>query len=79
MLKDTYYWVVFSSTRYPSGPAEDSPQLYISAVVVDTQGNVTTYGSLYLWNQPPTEHTQSHTRLQDYFQIPPVRRLLTLR
>jgi hypothetical protein len=70
VLKDTYYWIVFSSTRYPSGPAENSPQLFITAVVVDTQGNVTTYGSLYLWNQPPGEH--NHTPAWDYFQIPPV-------
>jgi hypothetical protein len=70
VLNDTYYWIVFSSTRYPSGPAEGNPQLYITAVVVDTKGNVTTYGSLYLWNQPPDEH--NHTPAWDYFQIPAV-------
>jgi hypothetical protein len=70
VLHDTYYWIVFSSTRYPSGPAQGSPQLYITAVVVDAQGKMTTYGSLYLWNQPPSEH--NHTPAWDYFQIPPV-------
>jgi hypothetical protein len=69
VLHDTYYWLVFSSTRYPSGPAQDSPQLFITSVVVDSQGNVTTHGSLYLWNQPPGEH--NHTPAWDYFQIPP--------
>jgi hypothetical protein len=69
VLQKTYYWVVFSSTRYPTGPAQGSPQLFISAVVIDTQGNATTYGSLYLWNQPPGEH--NHTPAWDYFQIPP--------
>jgi hypothetical protein len=70
VLQKTYYWVVFSSTRYPTGPAQGSPQLFISAVVVDMQGNATTYGSLYLWNQPPSEH--NHTPAWDYFRIPPV-------
>jgi len=70
VLKATYYWIVFSSTRYPSGPAEGSPQLFITAVVIDAMGNLTTHGSLYLWNQPPDEH--NHTPAWDYFQIPPV-------
>jgi hypothetical protein len=60
----TYYWVVFSSTRSPGA----IPQLFITAVVVDGQGNVTTYGSLYLWNQPSVEH--NHTPAWDVFQIP---------
>jgi WD40-like Beta Propeller Repeat len=61
----TYYWVVFSSTRSPGA----IPQLFITAVVVDGQGNMTTYGSLYLWNQPSQEH--NHTPAWDVFQIPP--------
>jgi hypothetical protein len=61
----TYYWVVFSSTRYPG----NTPQLFITAVVADGQGRLTTYGSLYLWNQPPQEH--NHTPAWDVFQIPP--------
>jgi hypothetical protein len=65
----TYYWIVFSSSRYPSGPAQDSPQLYVTAMVVDGSGKVTTYPALYLWNQPPDEH--NHTPAWDYFQIPP--------
>jgi hypothetical protein len=69
VLGNTYYWVVFSSTRYPVGAAQGSPQLYISAVVVDSKGNMTTYHSLYLWNQPADEH--NHTPAWDYFQIPP--------
>jgi hypothetical protein len=69
VLGNTYYWIVFSSTRYPVGAAEGSPQLYISAVVVDSKGTITTYHSLYLWNQPPDEH--NHTPAWDYFQIPP--------
>jgi hypothetical protein len=68
-LGRTYYWIVFSSTRYPSGPAQDSPQLYVTAVVVDGKGAMTTYPSLYLWNQPATEH--NHTPAWDVFQIPP--------
>ncbi|HTB74791.1 MAG TPA: hypothetical protein VK762_16190 [Polyangiaceae bacterium] len=69
VLGRTYYWVVFSSTRYPSGPAQDSPQLYVTAVVVDARGAMTTYPALYLWNQPATEH--NHTPAWDVFLIPP--------
>ncbi len=67
----TYYWLVFSSTR-PNltngngGP----PQLYISPVVIDAKGTVTTYHSLYLWNQSPT--AENHLPAWDVFQIPPV-------
>lgn len=65
VLGRTYYWVVFSSTRFPGS----IPQLFITAVVVDAGGNVTTYGSVYLWNQPSQEH--NHTPAWDVFQIPP--------
>jgi hypothetical protein len=64
-LGKTYYWVVFSSTRYPG----NVPQLFITAIVADAQGSLTTYGSLYLWNQPAQEH--NHTPAWDVFQIPP--------
>jgi hypothetical protein len=66
VLGNTYYWVVFSSTRSPSG----NPQLYVSPIVVDAQGNITTYHSLYLWNQPETE--DNHTPAWDVFEIPQV-------
>jgi hypothetical protein len=68
VLGNTYYWVVFSSTRYPIGSAAGAPQLYISGIVIDSKGNATTYASLYLWNQPATEH--NHTPAWNYFQIP---------
>jgi hypothetical protein len=68
VLDKTYYWYVFSSTRYPVGSAENNPQLYISALVVDSKGNTTSYHSLYLWNQPAAEH--NHTPAWDYFQVP---------
>jgi hypothetical protein len=65
----TFYWVVFSSTRDPYTPdAYGDPQLYLTAYVVDSKGNATTYGSLYFWNQPETEH--NHTPAWDYFMIP---------
>jgi hypothetical protein len=66
VLGNTYYWIVFSSTRDPGG----NPQLYVSPVVVDAQGNVTTYHSLYLWNQPAME--DNHTPAWDVFEIPQV-------
>jgi hypothetical protein len=66
----TFYWIVFSSTRDPFTPdAFKDPQLYLAAVVVDGQGNTTTYGALYFWNQPEKEH--NHTPAWDYFMIPP--------
>jgi hypothetical protein len=58
----TYYWLTFSSTR---GKAT-TPQLYITAVVVDELG-IQTYPSLYLWNQPSDEG--NHTPAWDSFQI----------
>ncbi len=66
-----YYWIVFSSTRpdFTSGNG-GLPQLYISPVVVDATGAVTTYHSLYLWNQSPT--AENHLPAWDVFQIPPV-------
>lgn len=61
----TFYWVVFSSIRDPGG----NPQLYVTPVVVDSAGQVTTYHALYLWNQPADE--DNHTPAWDNFQIPP--------
>ncbi|HEX8790539.1 MAG TPA: hypothetical protein VF765_06275 [Polyangiaceae bacterium] len=61
----TFYWIVFSSIRDPGG----NPQLYVTPVVVDGAGKVTTYHALYLWNQPSSEN--NHTPAWDNFQIPP--------
>jgi hypothetical protein len=58
----TYYWFIFSSTR--SG----NPQLYMSGVIKDETGQVTTTPALYLWNQPATEN--NHTPAWDTFRIP---------
>jgi hypothetical protein len=62
---ETYYWVIFSSTRDPMG----NPQLYISGVVVKN-GVIETHGALYIWNQPSTEN--NHTPAWDNFMIPPI-------
>ncbi|HEY6462640.1 MAG TPA: hypothetical protein VIY73_20870, partial [Polyangiaceae bacterium] len=64
---NTYYWLVFSSLRDP-GQTTPAPQLYAAPIVVDANGNVTTYSALYFWNQPETEH--NHTPAWDVFQIP---------
>jgi hypothetical protein len=58
-----YYWLTFSSTR--DGDLY-TPQLYITAVVVDELG-IKTYPSLYLWNQPADEG--NHTPAWDTFNI----------
>lgn len=63
--------IVFSSTRPDLTNNYNSlPQLYISPVTVDADGTVTTYHSLYLWNQSPT--AENHLPAWDVFQIPPV-------
>jgi hypothetical protein len=59
---NTYYWVTFSSTRAPQaastlnehGMMQKDQQLYVSGVVVDAKGNITTYAPIYLWNQDYT-------------------------
>jgi hypothetical protein len=60
----SYYWLTFSSQR--SGVA----QLYVTGLVVDAGGVVTSFPALYLWNQPPAEG--NHTPSWDDFQIPPI-------
>jgi len=76
---NTYYWMIFSSARdYPgkfivpknqySPPDTRSSQLYMTAVVKDSQGNLTTYPAVYIWNQDPA--TSNLTPAWDIFQIP---------
>jgi len=61
----TYYWIIFSSTRSEGG----NPQLYVTGIVKDGD-TITTYPSLYLWNQPAAEN--NHTPAWDVFELPPV-------
>jgi hypothetical protein len=59
---NTYYWIVFSSTRdglafntknFKKGMADGpTSQLYITSVMVDGSGKVTTHPAMYIWNQP---------------------------
>jgi hypothetical protein len=67
----TYYWLVFSSTRYDGlfTGAPGGPQLFITSVV-RTGSKIATHGSLYLWNQPASEN--NHTPAWDTFKVPPV-------
>jgi hypothetical protein len=60
----TYYWLTFSSNRLVA----TTPQLYVTALVVDASGQITTYPANYLWNQPATE--SNHTPAWDVLQIP---------
>lgn len=68
----TYHWVIFSSHRYDQylrGSSADRAQLYVTAVV--TSGTkITTYGAIYLWNQP--SDISNHTPAWDVFKIPSV-------
>jgi hypothetical protein len=62
----TYYWLTFSSKRTGTTNA----QLYVTALVVDGAGNLTTHPALYLWNQPAADG--NHTPSWDDFSIPPI-------
>jgi hypothetical protein len=58
----TYHWLVFSTNHYGLPPVTNTfsattytvavSQLYVTAIVVDELGLVTTYPAVYLWNQP---------------------------
>jgi hypothetical protein len=66
-----YYFVVFSSRRHPK---TDKPQLYVSPMVVDASGAVTTYPAIYLRNQESFdgwERWGNHTPAWDDFAIAP--------
>ena len=60
----SFYWIVFSSKRLGT-----TPQLFVSGMQVDGKGTISTYGALYLWNQPSTEG--NHTPAWEYFNVPP--------
>jgi len=62
----TYYWLTFSSKRQGTANA----QLYVTALVVDAAGQLTTHPALYLWNQPAADG--NHTPSWDDFSIPPI-------
>ncbi len=84
----TYYWLIFSSTRagmpfnsanFKAGllyPNEPTSQLYLTAVVDDGTGHLTTYPGVYVWNQPsasamsPGSNQSNHTPLWDVVSIP---------
>jgi len=84
----TYYWLIFSSTRaglpfnsanFKAGllyPSEPTSQLYLTAVVDDGTGHLTTYPGVYVWNQPtasaisPGSNQSNHTPLWDVVSIP---------
>jgi hypothetical protein len=76
-----YYFIVLSSARaYPGqfdvpknqySPSDTrASQLYVTAVVRDDKGKLTSYPALYIWNQDPT--TSNLTPAWDEFKIPKV-------
>jgi hypothetical protein len=83
---NTYYWLVFSSTRQgipftaknlQNGVMGPTSQLYITGVSVDGTGKVTTYPALYMWNQPSTDSLHmpgnpqsNHTPIWETVNIP---------
>ncbi|HTB72630.1 MAG TPA: hypothetical protein VK762_05285 [Polyangiaceae bacterium] len=86
----TYYWVIFSSSRdgvlfnsanLMSGGMVPTSQLYVTAVVDDGTGALTSYPALYIWNQPSTytgtqpfngSPQSNHTPTWEIVDIPPV-------
>ncbi|HTV18785.1 MAG TPA: hypothetical protein VMG12_08945 [Polyangiaceae bacterium] len=90
---NTYYFLIFSSARgYPGSFAlpkarltpdvsNKSSQLYMAPIVVDANGQVTTYPAIYLWNQNilvdgagngTIQQTSNLTPAWDDFSIPEV-------
>jgi hypothetical protein len=85
----TYYWLVFSSSRaaipFNSANIKDggtvlTSQLYLTAIVDDGSGALTTYPALYVWNQPTTyvgtkpfsgNSQSNHTPTWEVVDIPP--------
>ena len=68
----TYHWLIFSSHRedqYVKGASADKAQLYMTGVVVEA-GKITTFGAVYLWNQP--SDISNRTPAWDVFKIPSV-------
>jgi hypothetical protein len=64
----TFYWLTFSSKRSDVATTGNPAQLYVTPIVVDSNGSVTTYPALYLWNQPGSEG--NHTPAWVNFNIP---------
>ncbi|HXX69502.1 MAG TPA: hypothetical protein VEK07_20125 [Polyangiaceae bacterium] len=88
----TYYWLIFSSSRLgipftatttpqnfqKGNPNENTSQLYLTGITVDSSGNVTTYPATYIWNQPisataagVTWNQSNHTPAWSVVEIPP--------
>ena len=71
-----YYFLIFSSARKYEGsfnvsPTAPSSQLYMAAIVEDAASHaLTSYGSVYLWNQDGK--TSNLTPAWDTFKIPKV-------
>lgn len=74
----TYYFLIFSSARNPDVLIDPNvevskraprAQLYMTALVVDQAGTVSTYPAVHIWAQNPD--TSNHTPAWDTFPIPP--------
>jgi len=78
-----YYFLVFSSARHydeqfklmpnmytPVGTDGRSSQMYLATIKVATDGTITDYPAVYIWNQTPM--TSNLTPAWDEFKIPDV-------
>jgi hypothetical protein len=61
---NTYYWLTFASKRNGA-----EAQLFVTGVVVGSNGTIETYPAIYLWNQNPMINNEIPA--WDNFQIPP--------
>jgi hypothetical protein len=61
---NTYYWLTFASKRNGT-----EAQLFVTGVVVGSNGTIETYPAIYLWNQNPMINNEIPA--WDNFQIPP--------
>jgi hypothetical protein len=85
----TYYWLIFSSSRlnipftinsnaknFKTGQADGpTSQLYLTALVDDGTGKLTTYPAVYIWNQSTETadgyEQSNHTPAWEVVNIPP--------
>lgn len=78
-----YYFLIFSSARQYDGAfavptarltpsiSNKSSQLYMAGIMVDAQGNITTYPAVYLWNQNIVVDAQGQAVIQNTSNLTP--------
>jgi len=75
-LNANYYFYIFSSSRYSKTTVLDgstpvpASELFLAAIKIDAQGNVTDYPAIYLWNQASLISTDATSMMSSVTQSP---------